>query len=255
MPPKSKGLCYTCRRVGPGNNRLKNGLGGPAGINQCDHCFRNHPIEFKQPRPKKPVQTSVCNCAVTERPMSYCELAEYEQQFKQAEKDRMRIEAKQKLEHDTLETTRKFTDRTIASDIKKFKQFKKLKLFATEYPLEIRVLHGIFLAFVCDVNTMLVIWGNPDMEDFYTRLIDLLNSEAFNFERCDDSGNELSDDEKGVPNALKLLGSIQVPNLTVYPYTNPNLPSPVYSRRENTLPTLKVRWAAALAAARPEEAN
>ena len=257
MPSKSKWHCYTCGRVGPGCNRIRNGLGGPAGIIQCDHCFQVHLITFDKSRPKKPVQAGDCKCSVTERPMSDCERAEYEQQFKQAEEDRMRTEAERKLERATLETSRKFTDRTIASDIKKFKKFGDLTLFATEYPLEIRVLRGIFLAFVCDVNTMLVIWGNPDMEDFYTKLIDMLNSKAFNFERCDDSGNEveLSDDDEEKSNALELLRGIPVPDLTEYPYTNPDLPSPVYSRRENTLPMLEVRWTAALAAARPEEAN
>ena len=265
MPPKSKSHCYTCGRVGPGRNSIRNGLGGPAGIIQCEHCSRKHPITFNKSEPKKPVRTSDCKCAVTERPMSDCERAEYELQFKQAEEDRMRTEAERKLERVTLAIvrSRKFTDRTIASDIKKFKQFGDLMLLAMEYLLEIRVLRGIFLAFVCDVNTRLVIWGNPDMEVFYTKLIDLLNNEAFNFERCDDSGNELSDDDSGnelsdddreKPNALKLLRGIPVPDLTEYPYTDPDLPSPVYSRRENTLPMIEMRWAAMLAAA-TEEAN
>lgn len=253
MPPKPK-TCVTCKRFGPGRNRITNGLGGPAG-SQCDHCFREHPVTFDKSRPKKPVQTSDCKCAVTERPISDCELKEYEQQFKRAEQKRLDTEAEQRLERATLETTRKFAERMIASDIEKFKEFGVLMLYATKYSPEIRVLHGIFLAFVCDVNMMLVIWGNPDMKDFYTKLIELLNSEAFNFEQYDESGTELSDDEREKPNALKLLRGIPVPDLTKYPYTNPDLPSPVYSRQENTSPTLEVRWAAALAAARPEEAN
>jgi hypothetical protein len=169
------------------------------------------------------------------------EQAEQEAKMQAERAEQKRVQLVQELERKK--------GRTIGADIRKFRQFETIMEIFNECPPDTRTIHGCFCAFVGDFHHSCHAFGNPHMDFFYKKMIELLNSNAFCYEQYDDSGNECSDNEEEKPRVLELLNKIPVPDLTDYPYTRPMLPSPVYSRQEYTPLMIEQLWETALAAA------
>jgi len=230
------------------------GIQHDTGESQCTKCANVQPIRYvvKQDIIKLLDRHTALQCRkrmADEKRASNAQ-AMAEMRAKQAEHEaKMQAERAERFRIQLVQELKRYEGRTIRDDIRKFSQFLSIKGIINECPLDMRTIHGLLSGFVGDLHHSYLTFGNPDMETFYTKLIKLLNCYDFKFKRYDESENELSDDEEGKPRVLELLGKIPVPVLTNYPYTRPMLPSPVYSRQENTLPMIELRWQTALAAA------